>query len=71
MMTAIERLRRDRGWSQERLADEASVSRNAIVFAEGRKRNPSVSTLVKLAAALEVPARILLADFAPDPEQAS
>lgn len=71
MMTAIERLRRDLGWSQGELSKRSGVGRVTICHAETRKRIPSVPTLARLAEALNVAPRILLADFAPDSEHAS
>ena len=43
------------GYSQERLAHEASINRTYIATLEAGERNPSLDLLVRLAKALEVP----------------
>jgi len=47
-------LRTAKGWSQEKLAERASIQRSYVADLERGKRNPSVRTLVKLANALGV-----------------
>lgn len=48
----MKRLRRDRGWSQEQLADEAGLDRTYISGIERQTRHPTITTVAKLAAAL-------------------
>ena len=47
-------LRHEKGWSQERLAEEASMHRTYLAGIERALRNPSLENLVKLANALGV-----------------
>jgi len=49
------RIRRDQGLTQEALADLAGIHRTEASLLERGKREPRLGTLVKLAAALEVP----------------
>ena len=50
----IKSLRRSKRWSQERLAEQASIQRSYLADLERGHRNPSVRTLVKVANALNV-----------------
>lgn len=50
----IKALRREKGWSQEHLAEHASMQRSYLADLELGYRNPSVRTLVKLANALGI-----------------
>jgi DNA-binding XRE family transcriptional regulator len=50
----LQRLRRDKGLSQEELADCASVHQTYLSGVEGGKRNPSIGVLARIAAALGV-----------------
>ena len=50
----IRALRKKKGFSQERLADKADISRQMMNDIEGRRRWLTKGTLVKLANALEV-----------------
>ncbi len=50
----IRALRKKKGFSQERLADKADISRQMMNDIEGRRRWLTKRTLVKLANALEV-----------------
>lgn len=53
--------RRAKGWSQARLAYEAGVPQSAISDIEsGKRKNPGVKTLSKIAAALEVRLSVLI-----------
>ena len=48
----MRRLRKDRGWSQEALADEAGLDRTYISGIERRVRNPTVTVVDRVASAL-------------------
>ena len=51
----IERLRRQKGLSQEKLARLADVANNTIIKMEsGENKNPTLETLRKVAKALDV-----------------
>jgi transcriptional regulator with XRE-family HTH domain len=50
----MRRLRAQRKWSQERLADEAALHRTYIGAVERLERNPSLASIAKIAAALDV-----------------
>jgi transcriptional regulator with XRE-family HTH domain len=50
----IRRLREAKGWNQPKLAVEAGVAVSGVSQIENGKRNPNSSTLMKLAAALDV-----------------
>ena len=52
----IKRLRKERGWSQVRLAMEAHVSQQAISFIERERNEPSTEMIRALAKALGVTA---------------
>jgi transcriptional regulator with XRE-family HTH domain len=60
-MDELRRIRKERGLSQQRLAELAKVDKVTIVHIEGGKVSPKVETLEKLATALEVE----VADFFP------
>jgi transcriptional regulator with XRE-family HTH domain len=51
----LQRLRKDKGWSQEELADRAGLHRTYVSGVERGVRNPTVTVLDKLATALEAP----------------
>lgn len=50
----LKKLRLKRGWSQQRLADEAGIVRRYLPELESGRKNVSVLTLDKLAGALQV-----------------
>ncbi|MBS0384574.1 MAG: helix-turn-helix transcriptional regulator [Proteobacteria bacterium] len=50
----VQRLRSDKGWSQEELADEAGLHRTYISGVERGVRNPTIVIVAKLASALGV-----------------
>lgn len=54
LATNLRRLRHDRGWSQEELADRADIHRTYISDLERAARNPSILLIDKLARTLEV-----------------
>ncbi|TCS07544.1 helix-turn-helix transcriptional regulator [Caulobacter sp. BK020] len=57
----IRRHRKALGLSQELLAERAGLHRNYVGFLERGERNPSVTTLFRVAQALEVRAADLVA----------
>ncbi|MEW6100763.1 MAG: helix-turn-helix transcriptional regulator [Candidatus Omnitrophota bacterium] len=49
------KIRKEKGWSQEKLAQEAGVSYNTLIKIERKGiKNPKIETVIKLADALEV-----------------
>lgn len=51
----LAKLRRQKGWSQEKLAVESGISYNTIIKLErGAIKNPKIETVIKLANALSV-----------------
>lgn len=48
----MKRLRKERGWSQEDLADEAGLDRTYISGIERKVKNPTISVVERLAKAL-------------------
>jgi transcriptional regulator with XRE-family HTH domain len=65
----IRELRRRRGLSQEALADAAGLDRTYISSCERGKRNVSLLTLYRIAAALDVEPSALLVPPGQDDEQ--
>jgi transcriptional regulator with XRE-family HTH domain len=63
--TNLRRLRSRRGWSQEALADEAGLDRTYVGSVERAERNISIDNICRLAAALSVDVRQLLAPIRP------
>lgn len=49
----VKRLRKERGWSQEALADEAGLDRTYVSGIERVVRNPTVTVIERVALALE------------------
>jgi len=47
----MKRLRKERGWSQEALADEAGLDRTYISGIERRVKNPTITVIDRVAAA--------------------
>ncbi len=58
----IQQARRAKGWTQEDLAHHAGLDFSYVNQLENGKRNPSLSTIYKIAAALGVPLKDLLPD---------
>lgn len=51
----LKKLRKKKGWTQERLARETGISFHTLIKIEnGRTKNPKIKTLIKLAKALGV-----------------
>lgn len=51
----LAKFRKQKGWSQERLAREASISYNTLIKIERKGiENPKIETVIKLAKALEI-----------------
>lgn len=48
----IKKLRKERGWSQEVLADEAGLDRTYISGIERKVKNPTVTVVERIASAL-------------------
>lgn len=48
----MKRLRKERGWSQEALAAEAALDRTYISGIERRVKNPTITVVERVAAAL-------------------
>jgi transcriptional regulator with XRE-family HTH domain len=59
----LRKLRDERGYSQEELAERAGLHRNYVGGVERGERNVSLENIVKLAKALSVPPQELFADF--------
>jgi len=49
----VKRLRKERGWSQEALADEAGLDRTYISGIERVVKNPTITVVERVASALE------------------
>lgn len=58
----IKRLRKERGWTQSRLAMEAHVSQQAVSFIESRRNEPSMEMIRALAKAFGVQASELIGE---------
>lgn len=56
----IIRLRKERGWSQEELADRAGLHRTYISGVERGVRNPTITVVARIAEALGVEAVYLM-----------
>ena len=49
----MKRLRKERGWSQETLADEAGLDRTYISGIERQVKNPTITVVERVAKALD------------------
>lgn len=58
--TRVRVLRREKGLSQEELADRANVHRTFIGMIERGEKNATLVTIVKISGGLEIPAAELL-----------
>ncbi len=57
---SVQKIRRERGWSQEELAFESGLHRTYISGIERGARNPTLLVIDQLATALKIsPARLL------------
>lgn len=54
LSTNIKIYRKEKSWTQEKLAEEADLSVQAINFFEGKRRWPGEDSLSKIASALDV-----------------
>jgi len=63
---SLRRLRTERGWSQERLAEAAGITLNYVGNLERGEQGPSLHVLVRLARALEIDLSALVSDFRRD-----
>ena len=54
LSTNIKFFRKNKGWTQEKLAEEAEMSVQAINFFEGKRRWPGEDSLSKIASALNI-----------------
>ncbi len=59
--TNIRRMRTERSWTQQELANKAGISRIALIHIEHSKANPSLETALSLGASLGVTLSRLLA----------
>lgn len=50
----IVKLRQEKGWTQEKLAIEADISKSTLCTIESGKQNPTIVTIEKIAKALKV-----------------
>lgn len=51
----LAKIRKQKGWSQEKLAQEAGISYNTLIKIErGGIKNPKIETVIKLSSALDV-----------------
>ena len=53
LATNMKRLRKMRGWSQERLADECGLDRTYISGIERMMRHPTITSVQKIVTALD------------------
>lgn len=61
--STLRKLRDERGYSQEELAERAGLHRNYVGGVERGERNVSLENIVKLAKALSVSPRELFVEF--------
>ncbi len=58
----MRKLRAERGWSQERLAEEAGLNRTYLSAVERSEQNISIDNLYRIAVGLDVESWVLLRD---------
>jgi transcriptional regulator with XRE-family HTH domain len=61
--STLRKLRDERGYSQEELAERAGLHRNYVGGVERGERNVALENIIKLAKALSVSPQDLFADF--------
>ena len=54
LSTNIKFYRKEKSWTQEKLAEEAEMSVQAVNFFEGKRRWPGEDSLSKIASALDI-----------------
>lgn len=59
----VRALRRERGWSQEEFADRAGLHRTYVSAVERGVRNPTLTVIERLAAALNISISELLREL--------
>ncbi|MFT4279792.1 helix-turn-helix transcriptional regulator [Microbacterium sp.] len=62
MRNSLPDLRRDRGWSQQQLADELGVSRQTIISIERGRFDPSLPLAFRLSRVFDRPIEQIFAD---------
>lgn len=67
----VAQLRRAKGWSIDRLAQESHVSRKSVINVEGAKHEPKVSTTFALAHSLGIEFPSLLQSLCDAPTSVS